>query len=146
MRYFVNVANVLLCAFSASILGTPASLNAATQPKASTSIDLSANAELAQVDATEVGAAQSRVAQSYGDLPLSFEENRGQSDPRVRFLSRGAGYTFFLTPGEAVLALSQDQVPSQAAVLHLKLAGANSDARVSGADALPGSSNYFLGQ
>ena len=38
-------------------------------------------------------------------LPLSFEANQGQTDPRVRFLARGPRYTVFLTDEEAVLAL-----------------------------------------
>ena len=42
---------------------------------------------------------------AYGRLPLSFEENRGQTDPRVKFLARGSGYALFLTPTEAVLKL-----------------------------------------
>lgn len=46
-----------------------------------------------------------RLAESYGQLPLSFEINQGQSDKTVNFLSRGWGYTLFLTPTEAVLAL-----------------------------------------
>jgi hypothetical protein len=44
---------------------------------------------------------------SYGKLPLSFEANQGQTDPQVRFLSRGNGYSLFLTPTEAVLALKK---------------------------------------
>jgi hypothetical protein len=36
---------------------------------------------------------------------LSFEANAGQVDSQVRFLSRGRGYTLFLTGDEAVLAL-----------------------------------------
>src|SRR5437868_15205016 len=51
-------------------------------------------------------AAQARVREAYGRLPLSFEANQGQTDRRVQFLSRGSGYTLFLTPCEAVLALS----------------------------------------
>src|SRR6516164_8098982 len=50
-------------------------------------------------------APQTRLLKSYGQLPLSFEANRGQTDPRVKFLSRGRGYTLFLTSTEAVLAL-----------------------------------------
>ena len=42
---------------------------------------------------------------AYGHLPLSFEENRGQTDSRVKFLARGGGYSLFLTPTEAVLKL-----------------------------------------
>lgn len=40
--------------------------------------------------------------QAYGKLPLSFEANQGQTDPQVKFLSRGNGYSLFLTPTEAV--------------------------------------------
>jgi hypothetical protein len=43
--------------------------------------------------------------QAYGKLPLSFEGNQGQTDPQVKFLSRGNGYSLFLTPTEAVLVL-----------------------------------------
>ena len=44
---------------------------------------------------------------AYGRVPLSFEKNEGQTDARVAFLSRGIGYTLFLSDGgEAVLALS----------------------------------------
>src|SRR2546426_76411 len=48
---------------------------------------------------------QARLAESYGKLPFSFEANKGQADPRVKFISRGSGYTLFLTGDEAVLSL-----------------------------------------
>ncbi|MGH9510407.1 MAG: SBBP repeat-containing protein, partial [Terriglobales bacterium] len=51
-------------------------------------------------------ATQPRIAEAYGKLPLSFESNQGQTDSQVKFLSRGRGYTLFLTRrGDAVLAL-----------------------------------------
>jgi hypothetical protein len=50
--------------------------------------------------------AQARILEGYGKLPLSFEANHGQTDARVKFLSRTAGYTLFLTRDEAVLAWS----------------------------------------
>jgi len=53
------------------------------------------------------------LAESYGWLPLVFEANQGQSDPQVKFISRGAGYSLFLTPTEAVLELSSNISPSQ---------------------------------
>jgi hypothetical protein len=52
-----------------------------------------------------VQTSQARLAQNYGKLPLSFELNKGQTDSQVKFLSRGRGYTMFLTGNEAVLAL-----------------------------------------
>src|SRR6202051_2171228 len=50
--------------------------------------------------------AQGRILDQYGKLPLSFEANHGQTDGRVKFLSRTGEYTLFLTGDEAVLALS----------------------------------------
>src|SRR5438552_3945750 len=45
------------------------------------------------------------VREAYGRLVLSFEANLGQTDARVNFLSRGRGYTLFLTSDDAVLML-----------------------------------------
>jgi len=42
---------------------------------------------------------------AYGALPLSFEINQGQTNGRVKFLARSAGYLLFLTSTEAVMAL-----------------------------------------
>lgn len=78
-------------------------------------------------------------------LPMSFEANQGQSDRRVKFLSRGQGYTLFLTPTEAVLSLRQQQ-NQDSAVLRMKLIGANPKSQVAGQDELPGKVNYFKGR
>lgn len=82
-------------------------------------------------------------------LPMQFEMNQGQSDAQVRFLARGPGYGLFLTPEEAVLSLrefrpgnSQAQPPE---TLRLRLAGGRAPASIDGIDALPGKSNYFIG-
>ncbi len=42
---------------------------------------------------------------TFGNLPLQFEANHGQTDGQVKFLARGRGYTLFLTPTEAVMVL-----------------------------------------
>ena len=78
-------------------------------------------------------------------LPLSFEANRGQTDPAVKFFSRGDGYALFLTPDSAVFKLRSLPGTSSPAVVRMKLAGANSRARISGAEMLPGTVNYFIG-
>ncbi len=54
-----------------------------------------------------------RVIASYGRLPLTFEINTGQTDARVKFLSRGAGYALFLTGDEALLALNKPEIRSE---------------------------------
>src|ERR1019366_5623414 len=38
-----------------------------------------------------------KLSSDYGKLPLAFEPNMGQTDPRVRFLARGGGMTTFFT-------------------------------------------------
>jgi hypothetical protein len=94
------------------------------------------------------------MREAYGRLPLSFEANRGQTDARVAFLARGPGYTLFLTPAGAMLALRRpsasgadvaDAPAPVGAALRLQLLGANPTPELSGFDELPGKVNYFLG-
>ena len=91
-------------------------------------------------------------AHLYAALPLSFEANRGQTDPSVNFLSKGRGFTLFLTGREAVLTLKNpsssapgQKAPASDAGIRLKLLGANAQPLVTGKDELPGKANYFLG-
>ncbi len=81
-------------------------------------------------------------------LPLFFEPNQGQTDRRVKFLARGAGYGLFLTGDEAVLSLQRAATkgsPSVASVVRMRLDGTDSAASVHGTQPLPGKSNYFIG-
>ncbi len=72
-----------------------------------------------QTPSAAADAARMRVLESFGRLPLSFEANRGQADPDVKFLSRGNGYRIFLTSTEAVLSLkpSRPSTPLRAVSL-----------------------------
>jgi hypothetical protein len=113
-------------------------------------------------------AARGRIQELYGRLPLSFEANQGQSDGRVRFISRGQGYALFLSETEAVLLLrTPDKAPvryrstrktsfalpfqkrptasQHCSVLRIKLEHANRNPQISGVDQLAGRSNYFIG-
>jgi hypothetical protein len=76
-------------------------------------------------------------------LPLCFEPNQGQTASPVKYLARGPGYTVFLAPEEAVLALRRS--PSASDVVRLKLLGAETNPAVSGEQELAGRSNYFVG-
>ena len=53
-------------------------------------------------------AAAARRRRRTTDLPLTFVENRGQTDPRVRFHAQGPGHAFFLTPDRIALTLQRD--------------------------------------
>jgi len=98
-------------------------------------------------------------------LPLSFEENQGQTAPEVRYVSHGSGYELFLTPQEAVLALRHDAPPDlsphhraasiralrkargtgQTTAIRMHLEGANPEPQITGMDLLPARINYFIG-
>ena len=87
-------------------------------------------------------ATQARLTAAYGQLPLSFEANQGQTDSRVNFLSRGAGYSLFLTPTKAVLSLKQGDTATSSA---MRIVGANPASHAVGLDKQAGVSNYFIG-
>ena len=116
---------------------------------------------------TSHGAARLKLAESYGKLPLRFEANQGQTASPVQFLSRGNGYSLFLTGTESVLALNgpgmaaksraekrparkstkeADPRSARSAVLRMKLLDANPTTQARGLDKLSGTSNYFLGK
>jgi len=106
-----------------------------------------------------------KLNEAYGKLPLSFEPNQGQTDPQVQYFSHGNGYHLYITSGEAVLVLRQPSPASSTPVsrginkklkpgspptaaaprqmLRMKLSGAQ--AIFKGQDALPGVSNYLIG-
>jgi beta-propeller repeat-containing protein len=109
-----------------------------------------------------------RWVEGYSKLPLTFEENRGQTAREVRYVSHGSGYELFLTPREAVLALSNpvrlDLSPrhrfatllalrkardagraQQLTALLLRFEGANPEPQIVGTGEMPGKVNYFIG-
>ena len=105
------------------------------------------------------------VQSAYGNLPLSFEANQGQTDSHVQFLSRGRGHQLFLTRTDAVLALRTDEAkgtrreggahqgqlsnsppPTSHSAVRMTFEGANPHAEVVGLDKLPGIVNYFIGK
>jgi hypothetical protein len=108
--------------------------------------------------ANPVGA---QILAAYSKLPLRFEANRGQTEARVQFISRGPDYTVFLTSREAVLSLTKGRarrslpdppVPGAEvvsdpapAVVRVQLVGGNRQPGVVHEEELPGKSNYFVG-
>jgi hypothetical protein len=86
-------------------------------------------------------------AESYGQLPLSFEANSG---PGAAFMARGAGYGIYLDGAGVQLALDKGGCASGAACAHhadlvrMRLAG-SAAATPAGEQMLPGTVNYFIG-
>jgi hypothetical protein len=91
---------------------------------------------------------QARALAQYGKLPLSFEENRGQADSQVRFLSRGSGYAILLTPAEVFLnvrAPGKPGQPTKQSSIRMSFPGAKSSAAITGGGRQSAVSSYFFG-
>ena len=122
-----------------------ASVNTSTDPNVTTAGGTvnfipSSQQRMSTISRNQAGTA------TYFTLPLSFEANEGQTNPQVKFLSRGSAYTLFLTSEEAVLQLRGRAKENDGAVLHMRLLGANEHAAARGRDELPGKTNYFIGR
>jgi hypothetical protein len=87
--------------------------------------------------------AGARLRENYGKLPLSFEENRGQADARVKFLSQGNGYTLLLSPGAVELNLARQR--DRRAALRMSFPGAQGSPVVTGDGRQSNISSYFVG-
>ncbi|HEY6984432.1 MAG TPA: SBBP repeat-containing protein, partial [Rhodanobacteraceae bacterium] len=86
----------------------------------------------------------SRIQQQFAQLPLRFEENRGQFDRSVRYAARGTGQTLYLTStGPAfVLRGNKDERPSLG---RIAFDGASADPAIIGEGQLDSTTQYFVG-
>src|ERR1700734_2103018 len=111
MRCFAKMVIVSLCLLL-SLLGVPPA-NADANDKDGGDTASSTSAPSSRTQSASV---QEAAEERYDSLPLSFEPNLGKADAQtaaqtdgpIRFLSRGSGYSFFLTQTEAVLAFARD--------------------------------------
>ena len=95
-------------------------------------------AKAAPASGTVDEATRARVSQAYNQLPLRFEENRGQVDEQVKYLSRSSASTLYLSSAEAMLVVSRS-------VVRMRLHGANRSPRITGENIMSGRTNYFIG-
>jgi hypothetical protein len=82
---------------------------------------------------------------NYGKLPLSFEENRGQADARVKFLSHGSDYSILLAPSEVLLNLQTAGKARHQSAIRMSFPGANSRPAMAGGERQSATSSYFFG-
>ena len=98
------------------------------------------------ITTTNKASGEPGVREAYHHLPLSFEANQGQVEASVKYVSRGNGYSLFLTPVEAVLALRGGASPTSMAALRMQFVnGQATPNKLMGLETLPGKVNYFLG-
>jgi hypothetical protein len=100
---------------------------------------------------------------AFGNLSLSFEDNRGQAEHQVDFRARGNGTTFFLNYSGVAIVLRRGvanpvslstgvlrsirhRPQTTPATMQMKLVGADARARALKAEPLQGRSNYLIGR
>lgn len=99
-----------------------------------------------------------QLSEIYGRLPIRFERNDGQTEKQADFLAKGKNSSMFLSSTGALLSMqntkSRGQVtkeqrrhetPQSIRLLHMRLVGANSQAKGYGLNELITKSNYFIG-
>ena len=88
-------------------------------------------------------AAESPLAatEKFGNTPLVFEPNYGQTDASVKFISRGDRFGLFLTETEAVVSLGG----RSPALVRMQLTGQSPHPQILGSGLQPGTSQYFKG-
>ncbi|HSS19548.1 MAG TPA: SBBP repeat-containing protein [Pyrinomonadaceae bacterium] len=119
---------------------------------------LAVSVDTASTSSSEgAGKTKARV-DGYGNLPLSFERNVGQTAAEVKFLARGQGYGLFLTSNSAVLRLRKTEpavnsknesepeiAQAQSASLSLRFRGARAVSNPLPLLEQSGKANYFIG-
>ncbi len=97
---------------------------------------------------------KAEVRQTYAELPLGFEPNRGQAGDQVRFLSRGPGYSYLLFDRELVFQFQSggsrrgSAAPGAAgeiSALRMRLVNGKPRPRIHGENRLRSKSHYLRG-
>ena len=81
------------------------------------------------------------AARTYANLPLRFE---AAAEPGY-FLARSGGYAVLVGAGESAIAIA-DAKSGAARTLRFRFEGSSATARIEAIEALPGVTNYYIGQ
>lgn len=98
----------------------------------------------ASASMTRPSSATRTSQQTYLNVPIVFEPNRGQAEPGALFLARAAGYTLEIRAEGARMALRRDRRASPD-VLEMDLARSPLRPAVDPEEPQPGRSHYFMG-
>lgn len=108
--------------------------------------------------ATESPSPGSASLSRFGNLPLYFEANRGQTDAGIGYFARGQNHTVYLRPNGATIALGSDASSAgqpftrryatnsaQVRFVQMTLLGSQTASASTGLEPLSGRVNYLLG-
>ena len=91
-----------------------------------------------------LGIEEARLLDAYAKLPVSFVENRGQMDSRVRYYAQGNRYAFYLTRNEVLLSFMKEPSTPELS-LALRFIHRNPNSVLEGGERASGEVNYFRG-
>jgi hypothetical protein len=76
----------------------------------------------------------------YGEIPLSFIPNQGQTTEGIEFTAQGGGFAFGFAPDKAILSMTKG---TRGTALHLTPLEANPEVQLVPGDIQPGKVNYL---
>ncbi len=144
MRPVRSIAIIIL-GISFLIIGGSTALNTLNTNQEASTNDSEAfpQTEPMQTGGERAAANPKKFDEQYGNLPMHFEPNVGQTDESVSFLARGRGYAMFLTGTEARLELRGEHGSS--ASLGMKLLGSDPSVIPEGVGEAGSRTNYLIG-
>ena len=83
-------------------------------------------------------ASNAKIQSNFGNIPVYFEQNRGQAQDGVRYLARASNLTAFLTDDGLTMSVGGEAVS-------MHLVGSSAKSTLTPEGALDGVSNYYLG-
>jgi len=150
---------VCLVAISAVTIGIAARFREVRHFAGNAASSSTANTPVASLSAEQQG----HIRTSLDALPLAFVANQGQTDPQVKYIARGNGYSVFLTANDAVFAVSSVQHSGvrslrkpgatrlqadekiRTGAIDIHMVGGNAKPDVVADGELPGIVNYYAG-
>ena len=151
-RFSAVIPVVILALLAIHVVRQRHSVESAEKRNAHSSVTKAGSA--GESGAAAAAVVRAHAGEAYGKLPLGFERNQGQSDPRVKFLARGSGYSVFLTSNDATIRVdtksterskSDTAATTSSSVIRLALANSNPKPSTEALEEQAGKSNYFIG-
>ncbi len=88
--------------------------------------------------------AKTKITESYGKLPLIFEQNQGQLNSDIKYIHRGSGQNLFFTQEGVIFSVSSKS-NNKTQNIKMHLVESNKNAKVTAIDEQVTKTNYFMG-
>jgi hypothetical protein len=118
LLFLLLCLGVLVTLFSRNAYGPPSNEEKFSLGKLR-SIEKNKNADIRSLGKSDVTNKQ-EISNLYGNLPLTFVENKGQMEDRVRFCARSPKATVYFTPAEVVFHFVEKEKTNEETAHHFE--------------------------